>query len=103
MRIACVSDTHRMVREPESKCCFPYRMAKIAREQGPEIRAELYEVIRMEVERSYTALLDWLRGAGSWDMIIHLGDVTGGWQEQGCFHPSAKRLMPETKETLGRR
>lgn len=96
MKIACVADTHLTVSESESESLFPKQLAKMT----PIARRVLYTIMRQEIERAFRTTLEWLQTHGPWDLIVHLGDITGGYGEQGCHHPSARALLIHCRDEL---
>ena len=95
MRIATISDTHKTVPETESESLFPGHMKKLP----PAQAEELYHRIRFGIDDAYSTVLEDL-GRSKPYAIIHLGDVVGGYREQGCFHPSAQALSRRMKDDL---
>lgn len=93
--IACISDTHLTVPEFESGSLWPRQMSVLGKE-GPAF----YEIIRQEIDLAYTTCLAWLKEQGKWSMAVHLGDITGGFQEKGCYFPSARELVRKVKQDL---
>lgn len=73
-RLAIISDTHVSVDDPASLSLFPRQVNR----KGPE----LYARIEQEVRRSFESCISNLQEAKP-SAIIHTGDVTGGWKEQG--------------------
>ena len=79
IRIACISDTHLTSEDRNSKSLFPRQIDSL-----PEGEAEeLYQQLRDAIEGGYEATLVWLKAHKPWDMLIHFGDMTGGYQEKG--------------------
>lgn len=96
MQIACIADTHCTVPEMDSGSLFPRQLATLSQEAAERLYAEMRE----EIQRAYSVSLEWLKNNGPWDSLVHLGDVTGGYGEQGCHHPSAQRLAREVVADL---
>lgn len=108
MRIAVISDTHLTAPDMESQSLFPRQLAKMKKEEANR----LYDSLRLTISKSLGRVAEWLFAKKPWDLIVHLGDVTGGWQEQGCAHPLAqeearkanwllKKLCPKVRYCLG--
>ncbi len=99
MRIACVSDTHLTVPELDSKSLFPRQMARLARPEAEK----LYWRMRAEIILAYSTCLQWLmrQRKNDCDLVVHLGDITGGYQEQGCINPAVQVLISQVKRDLG--
>lgn len=96
-----MSDTHLTVPEFESDSLFPKQLEKLT----PIRRRVLYTFIRQEIERAFTTTIEWLRQNGPWDLIVHLGDITGGYGEGGSHHPSVQAILVRCRDellTLGR-
>jgi len=89
MRIVCFADTHLTVPEPESDSLFPRQLATL----NSKAAEELYALMRDEIQLAYSVSLEWLRKNSPWDLLVHLGDATGGWQERGCSHHSAQKVI----------
>jgi hypothetical protein len=96
MRICCIADTHLTVPEPESASLFPRQIAALSKEQG----REMYTTMQGVIQSAFVYCMQWLRSNPPWDLLVHLGDVTGGWQEQGCSHQSARKLAEDAKAAL---
>lgn len=89
MRIACFADTHLTVPKMESRSLFPRQLAAL----NSKAADKLYAAIRNEIQLACSVSLEWLRNNGPWDCLVHLGDATGGWQERGCGHQSAQKVI----------
>lgn len=96
MRIACLADTHCTVPEIESNSLFPRQIAALPKEKAED----LYNKMREEIQLAYSTCLDWLRRNSSWDLLVHLGDITGGYKEQGCHYPSAREIVSRVEKDL---
>lgn len=77
-RIACISDTHLTSEDRDSKSLFPRQIDSLSEDQAEA----LYQALRLAIEDAYGAILSWLANQ-QWDLLIHFGDMTGGYQEQG--------------------
>ena len=98
MKVCFISDTHLTSPEIASKSLFPKRLDKM----DPEKASALYERMRMGIEHAYRVCLAWIKEHGPWDLIVHLGDVTGGYGERGIAHPSVFPLAEEMMHDLSR-
>lgn len=98
MRIACLADTHLTVPEIESDSLFRLQLNAISRQEAET----LYEKMRREVSLASSTAVRWLEKQGPWDAVVHLGDVTGGYREQGCSHPSCRKIAREIDADLQR-
>lgn len=96
MRIACLADTHLSVPEFESLSLFPRQLCKMEYKKAREV----YDAMRREISLAYDACLIRLAQNRPWDMIVHLGDITGGYEEQGCRHSSARQIVYQVSTTL---
>lgn len=96
MRIACIADTHLTVPEFESFSLFPRQLCKL--EYGKA--KEMYDAMRREISLAYETCLARLAQNRPWDMIVHLGDITGGYQEQGCRQSSARQIIYKVSADL---
>lgn len=97
MRVTCVSDTHLTVYGMESESLFPKALAKMAKTDASELyermRNSLYfawESVRTEVHES------------SPDVIVHVGDVTGGWRESGMITSDVRHLAHQVVVGMSR-
>jgi len=95
MNIAVISDTHLTPPELESKTLFPRQLDKLSEKDA----AALYKKLRDEMMLAYRTACKWLRQQNPC-FIVHCGDVTGGWQERGCFHHSSQFLARACKNEL---
>jgi hypothetical protein len=94
-KMGYVSDTHLSSPDPNSLSLFPRWLETLPREK----RDELYGLMARETHRAFESALNHLRGSQP-DAIIHLGDVTGGWQEQGMVHPSVHKIARKCRDDL---
>lgn len=95
MQIIGIADAHRSVSEVESLSLFPRRLARLT----TTCAAVAYQHIQQEVERAYQSALQYLRQQQP-NLVVCLGDLVGGWQEQGIAHPSAYQLASRTDAEL---
>lgn len=86
---------HRTSPDPESKSLFPRQIAALG-SRGPQ----MYERMRQEIERAYTATIASVKAAGPWDLAILLSDVTSGWRERGSNHQTTISLLEQTGDDL---
>lgn len=89
MRSVCIGDTHLTVADMESQSLFPRQLVALPEKEA----TALYECMREAIESAKDVVLAWILDNGPWDSIIHLGDITGGWKEQGCAHFLPRTLM----------
>lgn len=95
MRIACVADTHLISPDPESGGAFHAYRATLG-ERGARLREE----IRQELDTAFMAVCSYLSDAGPWDAVVHLGDISSGYQGRGCFHKSVQPLYTHCVQAL---
>lgn len=89
VRIAFTSDNHRTPKDYRSKSLWPNHMARIGEEAEKKLYAQLVESIHLADE----AFFRWLDTEPPFDMIIHLGDATGGFLEEGCHEAETRSLL----------
>ncbi len=82
----------------DSHSLFPRKLASLDQTQAEMI----YEAIRREIQLAYETALEWLKDNGPWDLLLHLGDITGGHKAQGYRNPSAQQLAREVIAGLSR-
>lgn len=95
-RIACIADTHLLPPSMESGASIPTQLASLPDEAAEEVYRERSDAHR----HAYEQVTEWLEENGPWDLIVHLGDITGGWQERGMVHDEIEDLTREVKEDL---
>ena len=95
MKIACLADTHLSSPELESDSLFPKQMHALRKMHA----SRLYDEIRSGIDRSFTLATRLLRSR-SYPLLVHLGDLTGGYMEYGMAHPSTRALAITAKQTL---
>lgn len=79
-RFAIMTDTHLASRNIDSQSLFPLQMAKLP----PNTAQALYDKLREGITNANDAVYEYLfEKRETWEALIHLGDVTGGWQEAG--------------------
>ena len=88
MKIGCISDTHRTVAEIESNSLFSRQLARF----NPDSAKAVYRKIAIDIDRAYYSALRWIGSNVPWDLLIHLGDVTGGHRGKGFSNPSVQQL-----------
>lgn len=86
-RIAVIADTHLTSPSPDSQSLFPRQMAKLSSNKANV----LYSDLRYGIGDANNFVLQRLLDTPS-DILIHLGDVTGGWQEVGIHEHSLLEL-----------
>lgn len=96
MNIACLSDTHCITKEVEGCSILPRQLDVIPRKK----LKRLYIEIEKEIKRAFDTSIVWLEQNGPWDLLIHLGDITGGYLEEGCYHPSVQKVAKKTYQDL---
>jgi hypothetical protein len=95
MNIACVADTHLGDTLPrESRAYFPHLVDSLGAQGN-----RFFERMSKETRRAYEAVLGTFKEK-RYDRIVHLGDVTGGWQEQGIWHPVTQGIATEVRDDL---
>ncbi len=90
-----ISDTHLTSPEFGSKSLFPKFFDRLSLSEAERV----YEQCRQIIEDVHDDTLDQLQAAGRWDILIHFGDVTGGYRERGLHHSSVAVLA---EKVLGR-
>lgn len=87
-RIFCISDTHLTSPDLNSKSLFPRAIDGLPIDQAERV----YHAIRTETHLAFLQAISWAKAQAPWDIAIHFGDVTGGYQEKGVHHPSVEPL-----------
>ena len=84
-RIAVFADTHLTDPNIDSQSLFPRQLAKLL----PDTARRLYEHLCLSIaQANYEVLNNIVDFQSPMDMVIHLGDFTGGWQERGMCEQS---------------
>lgn len=97
MWILCVSDIHLLSPDVESGALFPRLVWYSVGGQA------FYHASRIRIRMRYLETLANLSESGfAWDLVVGLGDITGGWQEEGMVHHSLIPIAREVVEDLGR-
>lgn len=82
-KLIVISDTHITSSNPESLSLFPGYMSVHPNEYIKTVKC---------LDDCNTSLNYWLEQNKPVDMLIHLGDLTSGWSEQGIHHQEVLRL-----------
>lgn len=97
MKILCLADTH--LTPPgsfESGSLFPKALKGLPRKDA-EAR---YETMVQGIRGAYESCISYAEEDGPWDMVVHLGDVTGGWKCRGMTEPSVQATAHQCVEDL---
>ena len=89
MKVALISDTHVTVEDAGSNSLWPHQLKRVQHRKGAEAVQDLYARIRESTHLAWNACYRWLKKEKP-SVIIHLGDVVGGRDEQGCHFPDAR-------------
>jgi len=94
--IACISDTHESSPDYLSRSLFPGYIDSLEADR----RDDVYRALTCVLSHCHDEVVRFLANAKQrpWDMLIHLGDVTGGWNECGIDHPSVLSLAEKALE-----
>ncbi len=82
-KLVVISDTHIASNNPESLSLFPAYMNSHAGEYAKTFKC---------LDVFNTSLNSWLEKNKPIDILIHLGDLTTGWSEQGIHHREVEKL-----------
>jgi predicted phosphodiesterase len=93
--IACISDTHLLVPDTRSAALFPKRLKSLTLQE----QHAMYAQVSQEIERAYLACVEQIKQSKP-DIIIHLGDITSGWEKGGMGDPSVRALVQRCADDL---
>lgn len=93
MRIGVLSDTHLSSPLAESNSLFPGAIASYP----PEKQQAQYDRLRIPCEIAERLVRNRMT-EDSLDLVVHTGDMVGGWKERGIRHESVEKVVVDAME-----
>jgi hypothetical protein len=95
-QIAGIADTHILSPHMESGSLFPHQLARMQ----PTQAETFYQHVREINERAFQSVQSEMRQHAPFDLLVHFGDMTGGWRERGLNHPSVTKIARDMMREL---